>query len=252
MIKFNLNQFLLAVSDALDFVEIDTLGATKSHSKRVAYIALRLADFYNFTDEEKFDLCSYAILHDNGLCEESSIDRASQKPKMSNINILEQYTEHCNIGENNTANFPFLTKHKNIIKYHHEHFDGSGFFKLKGNEIPLMAQIIALADTVDNLFHFENISILNRKKISQFINDNVDKIYSTSLVENFNILAKSTSFWLDLQATDLEQKIIKRLKENTIDIEYKEVLINENIYFKKFLDLFQKKRKFCYNSLFKK
>ncbi len=105
--KFNLNQFLLAVSDSLDFVEIDILGSTKFHSKRVAYIALRMADFYNFSEEEKFDLCSYAILHDNGLCEESLITTPLNTPKLSNIGILEQYTEHCEIGEKNIVDFPF-------------------------------------------------------------------------------------------------------------------------------------------------
>lgn len=233
--KFNLNQFLLAISDALDFVEIDTLGATKFHSKRVAYIALRLADFYGFTSDEKFDLCSFSILHDNGLCEESTINSSSQTPDPSNINILEQYTVHCDIGEKNIINFPFLTNHKNIVKYHHERFDGNGYFKLKGDEIPLMAQIISLADTVDNLFHFENISVLNRAKISQFINDNKGKFYSKELVENFNTLANKTSFWLDLQSVNLEQKIVDRLQDNIIDIEYKE-LINLSAVFSQIVD----------------
>lgn len=42
------------------------------------------------------------------------------------------------ILEKNVKNFPFLTDHKNIIKYHHENYDGSGFFGLKGDEIPLL------------------------------------------------------------------------------------------------------------------
>jgi len=233
--KFNLNQFLLAISDALDFVEIDTLGATQFHSKRVAYIAIRIAEFYKFSDDEKFDLCSFAILHDNGLCEESTINTSSQSPDASNINILEQYTMHCDIGEENIIHFPFLTNHKNIVRYHHERFDGNGYFHLKGDEIPLMAQIISLADTVDNLFHFENISVLNRAKISQFINDNIDKSYSKTLVENFNTLASKTSFWLDLQSVNLEQKILDRLQSNIIDIEYKD-LINLSAVFSKIVD----------------
>jgi len=233
--KFNLNQFLLAISDALDFVEIDTLGATQYHSKRVAYIAIRIAEFYEFSDDEKFDLCSFAILHDNGLCEESTINTSSQSPDASNINILEKYTIHCDIGEENIIHFPFLTNHKNIVRYHHERFDGNGYFKLRGDEIPLMAQIISLADTVDNLFHFENISVLNRAKISQFINDNIDKSYSKTLVENFNTLASKTSFWLDLQSINLEQKILDRLKSNIIDIEYKD-LIKLSAVFSKIVD----------------
>ena len=216
--KFNLNQFLLAVSDALDFVEINTLGSTSFHSKRVAYIALSLADFYTMGKKVKFDLCSFAILHDNGLSEEATVNKFEDAPKQSNLNILEQYSKHCNIGEKNIEGFPFLSGQKNIVKFHHEYYDGSGYFKLKGSEIPLMAQIIALADTVDNLFHFENPSIENRKKIINFINDKKNIYYSPGLVENFNMLANHTSFWLDLQSTNLEKIVVKKVPDFTMNI----------------------------------
>lgn len=221
---FNLNQFLLALSDALDFVEIDTLGATANHSKRVGYISLRLAEHFNLSDEEKFDLCSFSILHDNGLSEETLIIESSSSPKKDNHNILELYKEHCEIGERNIKDFPFLTKYKNIIKYHHENYDGSGFFGLKGDEIPLLAQIIALADTVDNLFHFETPSISNRKKIIKFINENQNIYYDSKIVKYFNILAQNTSFWLDLQSPKLETYILKHMPSFNIEISYDELI----------------------------
>lgn len=233
--KFNLNQFLLAISDALDFVEINTLGATSFHSKRVAYIALALSEFYPFEDKEKFDLCSFSILHDNGLSEEITVNKFENSPKSSNQNIMEQYTEHCEIGEKNIKNFPFLTNHKNIIKYHHENYDGSGFYKLKGDEIPLLSQIIALADTVDNLFHFEKPSIENRAKIIRFINDNSEKYYSVSLVDNFNKLANKTSFWLDLQSVNLESMILNKIPEFTINIQL-EYLVKLSSVFSTIID----------------
>ncbi|MCV6607751.1 MAG: HD domain-containing protein [Campylobacterales bacterium] len=222
--KFNLNQFLLAVSDALDFVEITTLGATSFHSKRVAYISLELGKLYNFSDKEKFDLCSFSLLHDNGLSEENIVNEVENSNKPSTINILEQNPIHCNIGEKNIKGFPFLTNETNIVKYHHESYDGSGVFGLKKEEIPLMSQIIALADTVDNLFHFENPSLENRKEIIQFINDKEEIFYSKTLVEYFNALSKKTSFWLDLQSPNLEKMIIEKLPHFDIDIELKDLV----------------------------
>lgn len=224
IIKFNLNQFLLALSDALDFVEIDILGATMHHSKRVAYISLRLADLYLLNDKEKFDLCSFAVLHDNGLAQEVLLDGVSDNISKKNHHILEQYTVHCEIGEENVRNFPFLTDHKDIIKYHHENYNGSGIFGLKADEIPLIAQIIALADTVDNLFHFDNPTIENREKIVKFINKNRDILYSPSLVDKFNTLANHTSFWLDLQSANLENLLIKQLPTFEIDISLDELV----------------------------
>ncbi|MDK2062842.1 HD domain-containing protein [Aliarcobacter butzleri] len=227
---FNLNQFLLALSDALDFVEIDTLGSTAYHSKRVSYISLRLAEYFNLNDAEKFDLCSFSILHDNGLSEETLIIDSSSNPKKSNHNQLEQFREHCDIGEKNVKNFPFLTDHKNIIKYHHENYDGSGFFGLKGDEIPLLAQIIALADTVDNLFHFENPSIANRKKIIEFINKNENIYYSPKIVEYFNILSQNTAFWLDLQSVKLEDYILNRIESFIIEVSYDELIKISSVF----------------------
>ncbi len=228
--KFNLNQFLLAVSDALDFVEINTLGSTSFHSKRVAYIALALADFYPLNKKEKFDLCSFSILHDNGLSEEATVNRFEDTPKQENMNIMEQYSKHCDIGEKNVESFPFLSGQKNIIKYHHEAYDGSGFFKLKGDEIPLLAQIVALADTVDNLFHFENPSIENRNKIIDFVNKNKFRYYSPELVEHFNKLATNTSFWLDLQSPNLEKMVIAKIPDFTMNIELEHLVKLSSIF----------------------
>jgi len=228
--KFNLNQFLLALSDALDFVEIDVLGASSHHSKRVAYISLRLGELYKLNDKELFDLCSFSILHDNGLSEEAIVNETSKSSKQNKHSILEKYTQHCDIGEKNVIDFPFLTEHKNIIKYHHENYNGSGFFGLKKDQIPLMSQIIALADTVDNLFHFENPTIENREKIIQFINNNSGIYYNPLLVEKFNLLAKNTSFWLDLQSTKLDHLVTEIFPNILIDISYDELIKISSVF----------------------
>lgn len=228
--KFNLNQFLLAISDSLDFVEINTLGSTSFHSKRVAYIALRLADFYILSDKEKFDLCSFSILHDNGLSEESTVNEFEDNPRKENHNILEQYTKHCEIGEKNVIDFPFLSNHKNIIKYHHENYDGTGFYNLKDEQIPLLSQIVALADTVDNIFHFENPSIENREKIVKFVNDKQGIYYSSELVNNFNALVKKPAFWFDLQSNNLEKLVLSKIENFTMNIELEQLVKLSSVF----------------------
>lgn len=216
--NFNLNDFLGALSSSLDFVEIDLLGASSNHSKRVVYISLKIAGEFCFTDDEKFDLCSFALLHDNGLCAEALQVEPPREAKKNTIQQLERYTVHCDIGEENVRDFPFFTNIRNVIKYHHENYDGSGIFGLKGDEIPLMSQIIALADTVDNLFHFETPSIENRKKIIDFISKKQNIFYSEALVNTFLKVSSNTSFWLDLQEPFLHQVLKKLIPEKTLSL----------------------------------
>jgi HD-GYP domain-containing protein (c-di-GMP phosphodiesterase class II) len=48
--------------------------------------------------------------------------------------------------------FDFLKKAAQVVLYHHEHYDGSGYpYGLAGEEIPIEARIFALADTFDAL-----------------------------------------------------------------------------------------------------
>src|SRR5450830_1259973 len=138
--NFNLNEFLRAIANALDTIEINIFGMPTNHSKRIAYISVKIARELQLTDEEIFDLASLAIMHDNGASMKLLQDKLNGTTK-EKINIIESRKEHCTLGEDNLKNFPFLTNPQNIIKYHHEKFDGTGFFGLSGDKIPLLAQI---------------------------------------------------------------------------------------------------------------
>lgn len=240
--KFNLNNFLEAVSFALDFVEIDILGATSNHSRRVAYISLRLAECFKMNDKEQFDLCSFAMLHDNGLSEEVLHAGPPLKIPTDRHKRLEMYTTHCDIGEKNVADYPFFTDQRNIIRYHHEKYDGTGFFGIAGNNIPLMAQIIALADTVDNLYHFETKNLENRKKIINYILQYKDSYYSPELVEAFLKTGSHTSFWLDLQAPFIFWVLKKKVPSKILDISLEKIFQITRVFSK----IIDSKSKFTY------
>ena len=222
--RFNLNNFLLALSDTLDFVEIDILTATSNHSRRVATIALRLGEFFNLTVKEKFDLCAYSILHDNGLAQEVLLEGVKSVESGERIRQLEQYVIHCEIGEENVKHFPFLSGHRNIIKFHHEAWDASGNYGVQGEDIPLLARLIALADTVDNLYHFETDRIENRKVIVEFIKDHRGTWYSEELVDAFLRISDKTSFWLDLQTPQLYNVLDRLVPDFNADVSMDQIL----------------------------
>lgn len=65
--NFNLNNFLLSFSNALDEVESRYFKTSKNHSKRVAYLSLKLALEFNYKQEALFDLCAYSLMHNIAL-----------------------------------------------------------------------------------------------------------------------------------------------------------------------------------------
>lgn len=196
--NFNLNEFLLSVSWALDFVETDILGISSNHTKRVAYISLKMAEEMGMLPEEIFDLVSLALLHDNGISEKAIHDTLQNK-NIDIFNSIESSRKHCILSEENLKNYPFLTNVEGVILYHHEKYDGSGFFGKKGNNIPLMSQIISLADTLDLNFDLKNSYLKNRNEILSFVKANENKLFSSKLVNIFLKVSSNTSFWLDLK-----------------------------------------------------
>jgi HD-GYP domain-containing protein (c-di-GMP phosphodiesterase class II) len=220
--KFSLNQFLLAVSFALDFVEMDITGRRTNHGKRVAYITLRIAKKMGFNDEDLYDIVSLAILHDNGKCEADN----------DNINDAEHLMQHCITGENNIANYPFLKKRKNIIRYHHEKYDGSGFYKLKGYQIPLMSQIICFADFMENEFILEEMWGDNKIKIESFVKEHSGKMFKSEICEAFLEITKNTSARLDIGHSFINAALAKYTPKFTMELNLLDIVKMTDIFSK--------------------
>jgi len=115
----------------------------------------------------------------------------------------------------------FLSNQKNIILYHHENWDGSGFFGLKGDEIPLLAQIISLADFTDNSYRFEQ----SRKEIiTDYIRKNSGLKYSTPIVSAFLEISQHEKFWLDLSNFHIYEALKQYRIPNTHELTWKQIL----------------------------
>jgi HD-GYP domain-containing protein (c-di-GMP phosphodiesterase class II) len=195
---FDLDQFLLSASTLIDFVEMDVLGVTSNHGKRVAYIAAKMGMRAGLSRDEVFDLIALAVLHDNGLSEEILFtDFPSQGE--DRLQLVEGLIAHCELGERNVAGFPFLTAPKGVIRLHHERHDGKGFFGLRGDQTPVMAQIIGMADYVDFLFSFETRDLANRDKIRAYVAEHRDEAVAPAVADLFLEVSDKPAFWLDLQ-----------------------------------------------------
>ena len=219
---FNLSEFLMSISFALDFVELDLTGATSNHSKRVCYICYKMGEALGLNNKELYDLSALAILHDNGASEKCLHDKLLGQ-NLENFTLLESKKEHCTIGERNIRDFPFNGKVVNVILYHHENFDGTGFFNVKASEIPLMSQIIHLADILDINFNFESLKNEDLDKLLVFIQENRNIIFSDEIANAFLNISNHKNFWLDLKNMYITTALTKLIPHIFIEYSFKEI-----------------------------
>ena len=200
--QFSLNDFLIAVSFALDFVEMDRLGMQSNHGKRTAYLTLCIARRLDLSEEEVYDAAALSILHDNGLSESSLYEQLPQEWNHA-VTRFEGSRGHCVIGEKNVKDYPFLTEPEGVILYHHERYDGNGFFGLKGDEIPLISLIIAAADSFENYFKYAG-GDYSHVKVLEWVNSCEAGMVSPQLAAILHQMAEDQSVWENLSNDRIE------------------------------------------------
>lgn len=228
--QFNLNSFLLAASTALDLAEEEIMSITTHHSKRCAYISLRIGIELKLSQEECFDLCSLALMHDCGITQAFYNQNCLAAGSQKNLKILEKLVDHCKIGEKNVKQFPFLTKQKNVILYHHEYLDGSGLYGIKDSEIPLMAKIICFADDIDMNFNLLDCSVDVVSEIQKFALSHRGELYAQEAVDAFMQLSGKISFWRDLTDENILTSVEKYLPKISTAVESADILNISSVF----------------------
>ena len=125
-------------------------GLPEEHAENVAFIAASIADELGLSDRQIDTIISAALLHDIG---KLGIDQEILgKNGTLSPEEFEEIKKHPLIGAEFLQNAEFFEKELPLIKHHHERYDGKGYPDgLKGDEIPLGARIIGLAETIDGL-----------------------------------------------------------------------------------------------------
>jgi len=118
------------------------------HSKRVGFYATKIGEAMGLEQEMLRTLQDAGVLHDLGkigIKDEILLKTTPLTPDEAKI-----MQQHPIIGEAIVKPVRSLQKVVALVRHHHEHFDGSGYpGGLKGEEIPLGARILAVADTYD-------------------------------------------------------------------------------------------------------
>ena len=156
---------------------------THGHSARVAQLSLRMGQRLGLSEAELRDLEVACLLHDVGkiktpdaiLLKAAKLDQAEFKEMM----------QHVEYGASILSWAPSLTKYIPSTRHHHEWYNGQGYPDgLQGDDIPLFAAIISIADAFDAMtsdrpyrraiFKEEALRRIARMSRTQFRPDLVD------------------------------------------------------------------------------
>ncbi len=135
-----------ALSVALDYRD----QPTRLHSERVRNMANTLAHHHGLAEPDVEALTIAASFHDIGKI--GVPDRILMKAGEFDGEEWELMKKHAEIGADiiYATGIPAASRASNIIRHHHEHFDGSGYPDgLIGEDIPICSRIISIVDSYD-------------------------------------------------------------------------------------------------------
>src|SRR5690242_12791229 len=121
---------------------------TRGHSERVSRFSMAIAQRLGLSDEEVEKIRISALLHDVGKI--GIDDKILKKPAALTDEEFEVMRKHPQKGYKIMSQIPAMKEFLSGMYMHHEMVNGMGYPQgLKGDEIPLMGKIVAVADTFD-------------------------------------------------------------------------------------------------------
>ncbi|GAW30879.1 HD-GYP domain-containing protein [Carboxydocella sp. JDF658] len=188
--KVSLFTLISTFSLALDLAENKKL----EHAQRVAYLALRTGEKLGLAPDRLRLVFYGGLLHDIG-----------------KVNAQLPVESHPLAGARWSTQLPLLTEIAPIIAAHHEAWDGSGFpLGLSGEEIPIEAQLLFLADQIENQFGQDYDLLPVQERIVAFVEKEKGKRLAPVVADACLELLQEPRVYYDLAHRNLAQAIRRR------------------------------------------
>lgn len=182
---------------ALVAAEEETDPYTKNHCRRVTDFALQIAERLGLTKEQREVVRRAGMVHDIGKI--GFLRGIINKPGKLTFEEWLAIKKHPEKGAMILAPLKFLPSERDIIQHHHEHYDGTGYPDgMKGDDIPLGARILSVADAFDAMKSARPYreKPLEREQIISELKNNAGVQFDPKVVEAFlDILEKDTEIW---------------------------------------------------------
>ncbi|MEK7810063.1 MAG: HD domain-containing phosphohydrolase [Chloroflexota bacterium] len=158
---------------------------TRGHVERVSSYSVMIAREMEMDDDEVDEIELGAILHDIGKIHVH--ESILSKPGELTPQEISEMRKHTEIGAFMVKDIPYLVPATPIIKYHHERYDGKGYPEgLSGEDIPLHARIMAIADLFDALTTIRSYhEAFSPEEAVAYIQNEAGKHFDPKIVEVF-------------------------------------------------------------------
>ncbi|MRR12539.1 HD domain-containing protein, partial [bacterium] len=197
--RIDLNEVVLALSDALDLVGTQVV----QHGKRVAFMAVACGRSLSLEVGERTDLLLAAVLHDCGV----STTRLHRKLLDADLSFEEAHG-HADAGGDLLAQFEPLSRVAAIVRLHHTPWDSPARRECDPRTA-LLANLVFLADRVDALLqsHRERDPLLETDEIRRWVFARSGTSFAEEAVGAFLEASAAEAFWLTLEPHHLERAL---------------------------------------------
>lgn len=174
------------IKNLIVLFEVEDKKSSMSHTQRVAFYSKKFAEYLKKSDDEINLIYDLAMLHDIGRI---GIEQLMLFSKTRIYDLEEWDLEHTVAGSIFLSNRKELWYAMDVVRHHHENWDGSGYpDHLKGESIPYLARFIGIVDWFDLATHTatsEHFGILTPEEAIEYIKFNLEKKFDPILGEKF-------------------------------------------------------------------
>lgn len=165
-------------------------GYDAQHGYNVALSAVQLGKFIGLSVQSLRNLFYAGLLHDVG---EVGFPKETDDIDYFDWQFHPYIRQHPIIGEAIVSQLPTLKESSKIIRWHHESWDGKGYPDgLKGDNIPVEAQILGLCD----MFDIANSVYHDMDDLRQKLGPILKGRFSPDLLEAFRKMLNETELWV--------------------------------------------------------
>lgn len=168
------------------------------HSQRVGHLSKKFAEWLQIELDIASNIYMGAFLHDIGkLMIDDDILKKSGPLTKHEYNIIKG---HPHLGEKIINPYQFHVIIENIVKYHHERWDGKGYLNgLSKEEIPFEARLVSVIDAFDAMV-VNRVYSKEKKTIMDAVQELLDCAntqFDPTVVNDFVLFVKESSFEQD-------------------------------------------------------